>query len=225
MSRFVSFALSCIALFCMSATAFAEESPVVGIGVGLSAGGNLVALGSSSDLLIVTAPAAIYVPINITPNIRIEPLIGFYRAASSSTTANNGKSGVTTTTDSSASVFAIGVGAFYKMAPIPAFQLYVGPRLGLMFPSTSTTTSESDNSTQVTVKSSRTGWGISGAFGGEYSPVSRISFGAEIALGFTSYGTPSKTITPDPGGTPSNDTSTVSAVGTSGTFFARFYFL
>jgi hypothetical protein len=225
-----SIGLLCSLVLCfLAAPVSAAETPFLGLGVGLSTGnpfGSLVALDLGNDALLLSSlPASIYVPINVTPNIRIEPLVGFYHASGSHTSNPAGKAGTTNTTDTSATVFSAGVGAFYVFNPAEPLRLYLGPRVQFAYLSSETNDSNSASTTVTTATNSRAGWSISGAFGGEYYPIPRFSFGAEVALGYAGFGHPTRTFNDGTTTVSSSDNPSVSTVSTTGTLFARFYFL
>ena len=228
MTRSIGFLCSLCLCF-LAAPVCAAETPLLGIGLGLSTGnpfGSLVALDLGTDAMLLSSlPASIYVPINVTPNIRIEPIIGFYHASASHTSNPAGKSGTTNTTDSSATVFSAGVGAFYVFTPAEPLRLYLGPRVQVAYLSSDTSDSSSASTVVTSSTTSRAGWNISGAFGGEYYPIPRFGFGAEVALGYAGFGHPTRTANDGTTTVSSTDNSSVSTVATTGTLFARFYFL
>ncbi len=227
----------CLGLLLMLAASLAsaeESEPMhLGLGLGMSAQSGWLSLFSAvstdnngSELLLV--PTSFYVPINITPSFRLEPSIGFYRTSNDASTKLTPTSTTTSTSSESGTLVAVGLGAFYVMKPADAFRIYTGPRLDLLFISSSDTTSQTGvgASPTVTDTSSRNGWTISGAVGGEYYPISRLSFGAEAALGFGGLGTPSTTSTSSGGSasTASVSTSTNTTIRTVGTLFVRIFF-
>ncbi len=142
----------------------------------------------------------LYVPINLTPNIRIEPQIGIL-------TLNDDA------TDSSASYWSIGTGAFWVMPLGGNVGMYVGPRLVLSFLNV-----EDVGGTGVVTKTEGTDVFVAAALGGEYSVTPRFSVGAEGQLGYTSIGDRDTTV-----GGVTVTTQGGSSWATQGVLFVRVY--
>jgi opacity protein-like surface antigen len=197
--RIAAAALAAVAL---SASASAQEHrPRVGIGVGLSA----FDFNSTVQFLNgfqTAVPDSIYVPINVTPNFRLEPQLGILTV-----TQDTGGAGVTST---ETSVVSIGLGAFYLVAVAEQLDVYVGGRVvRTTFSQTLKTSGAPDDKTEGNDLR------VIPALGGEYSLHPRFSIGAEIQLQLVSFG--SRTLSSGgsiPGGT---------GTQTSGLLFARVY--
>lgn len=175
------------------------RAPRLGIGIGLPTSelGALIAGGGTSGI----APQ-IYVPINVTPKLRVEPQIGILTL--------NEDSG----TDSS--FFSLGAGAFYAMDLGDRALLYVGPRLILGF-----FNSKEPFGGGVTAKTSRTDWYIGAALGGEAFLHPRLSLGGEAQLGRWGIGD-EETKVP---GFPTDTQPGGSSVQTQGVIFVRVYLM
>lgn len=182
-----------------------REGAKIGLGLGL----NLNQLGQPASLnftqiapgAIGETPVAIYVPVQVGPNLRIEPWLGFW------TWSANGPA--------SAYVWDLGVGALWYFMPASPTGLYLGGRLALTFSGGESTTGGG-----VTTKSTETDFRISGVVGIEHFIAPKFSLGAEAQLGPTFYG--------DVNDTTLGVTTTVnrSLVGwqTNGVIFVRYFF-
>ncbi len=187
-----------VAAVALAVPAAAQESTSgrVGIGVGLPTS-ELGALFTGGD---ATLPAQIYVPINLLPNLRVEPQIGILSVDRDDTFE--------------LSVWSIGAGVFYMMPLGQQAQLYVGPRLVLSL----FNEKDWDGPFDVTEREG-TDLYIAAALGGELQPHPRISVGAEAQLGYFNIGdrdvtrTGNPTVT-EPGG---------SSIQTQGVIFVRVY--
>jgi hypothetical protein len=180
------------AAFAVAAPAAAQQRtnpPRFGLGVGLSQ--------ADAPLLSGTL---LFVPLNVGPQFRIEPFIGFDRV-------NFDAPGPR------ASNFAIGAGAFLVNPVASQVQLYGGGRLALNFFSSRDPGANPD-------KSERTDFFIAGVLGGEYVPHPRIAVGAEAMVGYVAIGEEETTdgvsglVTESPSG---------SEFATQGTLFVRVY--
>ncbi len=162
-----------------------------GIGVGLS-DGNL------------TPGTILFVPLNLAPNLRIEPFLSIDRTDidANAVGIQAGKS----------SDIAIGAGAFYLARVVPQVQMYVGGRLGFSFSSFKEANATPD-------EFSRRDFIIAAALGGEYLPHPRIGLGAEAMLGYVAIGDTEV----KPFGGPTVKGGGGSATQTQGTLFVRVY--
>jgi hypothetical protein len=150
----------------VAAAAQQKDSVKVGLGVGM----NLNQIVQPATLNAATvSPVAIYVPIQVSPSLRIEPWLGFW------TWSQNGP----------ASLYAwdLGVGGLYYFQPANPLGLYLGGRLGLTFSG-----GEATNGGGVTTTTTETDFRIMGVCGAEYFISPRFSIGAEAQLGVTFYG-------------------------------------
>ena len=147
-------------------------------------------------------------PLNLAPNLRIEPFIGWARSDLDATPP--GTLGEAFAPDSGkASDFTLGVGAFYVAPLATQVQVYAGGRLGSQWQSFKNTGGG---------KAERRNTLLAVAAGGEYLPVPRVAFGAELQLGYVSYGD-----TTFSGGGGLVEGGGGSGSATQATLFARFY--
>jgi len=139
----------------------------VGIGVGMPTNllsGFLNTIGGA-----VPEGPQIYVPINVSPNLRIEPQFGYL--------ANTDDE-----LDETDSAFTLGAGVLYVMPVAQQTNLYVGGRLTL------TWTKDEDHAGAALEKTTQRNTAIAPVLGGEYVPSPRFSVGAEAQLVFVSLG-------------------------------------
>jgi len=190
----------------LAVPAFAQQStqstPKVGIGVGMPTnlfGGLLTTIGSATG---VPEGPQIYVPINVSPNLRIEPQFGYI--------ANTDDE-----FDETDSSFTLGAGVLYVMPVAQQTNVYVGGRLTL------TWTKDEDHAGAALVKTTQRSTSIAPVFGGEYVPSPRFSVGAEAQLDFISLGDPKVEIT----GVPTQTFQGGSTRSTQALVFVRVYFL
>ncbi len=135
------------------ATVSAEERPKVGIGVGVF----------PTDP-VLPRTFEVYVPLNVAPQLRLEPSLGIY------TSSNDAED----TSD-----VTIGVGVFYVQRLVSTADMYLGGRVKLNFASVSPTGLPSTSGTDLT---------IAAALGGECFLAPKFSVGLEGQLGFYSLG-------------------------------------
>jgi len=193
------FAAAALAALALSPRASAQERPRLGVGVGLSAFDFNVSMLSTNFPAAV--PDSIYVPINVTPALRIEPQIGV--ATLNQDTGNN--------PSIETSVISVGCGAFFLKSVAPGFDVLIGGRLVR----TSFSQKLKFNPPRPTETIEGSDIRIIPAVGGEYSPHPRFSVGAEVQLALVAYGDRTVTNGPViPGG---------SGVQTGGLVFARVY--
>ncbi len=200
MIRKMTMLAAAAAALAIAPDALAQQKEPVKVGLGL--GLNLNQLAQPADLNFAgLTPVAIYVPVQVSPNLRIEPWLGFW------THSQNGP----------ASLYAwdLGLGALYYFLPASPFGFYGGGRLGLTFSGGETTTPGG-----VTTSTSETDFRIMAACGAEYFIAPRFSVGAEAQLGVTFYG--------DLHATTAGVTTTVnrslSGWQTNGVLFMRYFF-
>lgn len=200
------------ALFACQAAHAEGTRPAVGVGVGVeplgftSGGGNLLVAGRN------TAPANFYLPIQLSPRLRIEPSGGFFHVSRSRTSASSGASAYSF----SASVGGIG-GLFFLVPPLPA-GLYVGGRLTVALYSGYFL----DQSLPVQSRKSvmQAAIFVAPVVGGEYALSRRFAAGVEMQLpiailGDRSARTQAAANTPNIGNTLSTNT----------VLFLRYFFL
>ncbi len=143
----------------------------VGIGLGLpthSFGSLLSTAGTATGMF---EGPQIYVPINVSPNLRIEPQFGYF-------------SNTDDEVDETDSAFTLGAGVFYVAPVSERTNIYAGGRLAF------TWTKDEDHAGTTFTKTTQRNTSIAPVFGGEYSPSPRFSVGAEAQLNFVWLGDP-----------------------------------
>ena len=174
----------------------------VGFGIGIEPLGLLGVSPNSLSLNggggIALPGASFYVPIQVGPQLRIEPSIGFRHLG-----VNGG----------SENAWALGVGGLFFFAPPSPAGFYVGGRLGLAHFSTST------GSGLAEVSDTATDFSIAPVFGGEYAFASKFSIGAEMQLPLTFVGNPSHTA----GGTSTTTNIDRTGFSTNAVLFFRYF--
>jgi hypothetical protein len=176
------------AALAFAAPAVAQQKDAnVGIGIGLTDGPFFTG-------------TEIFVPINVSPNFRIEPLIGIDRIDI------DGGGG-------EASNFLIGAGLFWVNPIASQANIYMGGRLALNFASSTDAGVNPD-------EDERTDFFLGPALGGEWLPHPRIAIGAEAMLGFLAIG---DTETTDGLTGAKTETPGGSEIATQGTVFVRVY--
>lgn len=168
-----------------------------GLGVGLTA------TSTSPDI-----GTLLFVPLNLAPNIRIEPFIGWARSDMDNTPPGGGSFG-SPQPGGKASDFTLGVGAFLVQPVASQVQLYAGGRLGSQWQSFKTDAGKIERRNTL----------LAVAAGGEYLPVPRVAFGAELQIAYLSIGDTKSTAAA--GG--SVEGGGGSANGTQATIFTRIY--
>ncbi len=154
-----------------------ETLPTVGIGTGISMG-NVFSGGPLS-----TSPLAIYVPLNVSEHVRLEPSFGYWYV---------GRGASTTVLEGSASKGGysvdVALGGFYVSRPVRPFAVYLGGRLGLVF------SGRSDELAGIVTDTSETDLYVNPTLGLEWSIIRAFSVGAEAQVAFRFYFNPSVTI-------------------------------
>lgn len=170
----------------------------VGIGLGMPVNqlSQLLGIGGSGASL----EPQIYVPINISPNLRIEPQLGYFKLSDDDAQTET-------------SSFTIGAGVFFVKPVVQQTQLYLGGRLALNW--------FRDEDQNTPAKFEQTNLTIAGVFGGEYLPSPWFSVGAEAQLAYTALGDPD--VTDTAGVTTTGQGGSI--FSTAGLLFLRVYFL
>ncbi len=151
----------------LAAPAAAQQGPRAGIGVALSNldFGSLFTGGS--------LPAAqIYVPINVSSGLRLEPQLGILKLEDDADPTGD------------VSVITLGVGLLFMKNVGQQTIAYLGPRLAISRVSQSVP----DPFGPGTIDADGTDVRIAGVVGGEYLFSPHFSIGAEAQLGYTSVG-------------------------------------
>ncbi len=207
--------LAAVAALSFAPSARAAETARVGIGVGVEPFnffGHINAPFIAGGPLGNTPPVSFYVPINVLPNLRIEPQIGYWHIGANPNNVPNG-------TDYSLSAFSIGAGAFFYVAPATPVGFYVGGRLAVVYNKVSTLVTQGPP--QVIAETSETDFSIAPTVGGEYAVLPRFTVGAELQLPITFYGNPSTTAA----GTTVTTNLDRGGVSTNAVIFLRYFFL
>ncbi|UCH63691.1 MAG: hypothetical protein JSU77_04385 [Fidelibacterota bacterium] len=165
----------------------------VGVGVTISDIKELMQILEGGGILPI-----IFVPINVSPTLRIEPGIGYYQSSTEDPDYESSSKGL-----------SLGIGIF-PMTLRGGMNLYYGARLGRI----STTSSyKYDYNGGETDEESGTGLFIAPTFGGEYFLSSSFTLGGEAQLRYVSL-----TEKDD------DEERTTSSISTRGLLFIRFYF-
>lgn len=222
----VLFCLMALGGLLSSTTAFAQETsggrPFIGVGFELdNIFSNALALATNADTVQI-----VYVPINLTPNLRIEPVFTFQSSSSTEFTEDKDNN-FEQTEEESSSTLGLGVGAFYMWGLTDSIVAYGGGRL-LFVRSSSSRREETNtpgNQNIMGISSSRNGFGIGGAIGTEWYFNKYMSLGGEAQLNFNYLGNPSTELEPNPGNDADGDSSTANSFAPNVELFFRFYFM
>jgi opacity protein-like surface antigen len=194
-------------------TATRTSSTSVGFGVGVepfstALFGGATATGSlAGSLDSGSAPVGIYVPIQIAPNLRLEPVIGYWHVS--------GNRGALAGNDNSRSATTLGLGALLYLQPVNPTGIYAGARFALNFQSSSDVVAGASRDL------SETDFAIAPVLGGEYAFAQHFTFGAEVQLPITFYGNVSDK---RPGVTVTTNTDR-SGIRTNAVLFVRYFFM
>jgi hypothetical protein len=168
-----------------------------GVGAGISNGGLM-------DFLL-------FVPINLGPNVRVEPFVGWQRSDVDAAPAGSGGAAFAPPPGKS-SDFLLGAGLFYVQPVASQVQLYAGGRLGLQWESFR-------QASPGTEKAERRNTVLAAVAGGEYLLHPRFALGAEAMIAYLGLGDTEFS----GGGNPTVEGAGGSASATQGTIFARVY--
>lgn len=151
----------------------------------------------------VTVPdVGLFVPINVSARVRVEPYVNF----------QSSRAEYPINSDTLWSTFTlIGLGIFSVVHPQEHFNIYFGPRVGLL------RGSRKANGGSGQASSDDSGWFVAGAVGGEYSPAPRFSLGAEAKIQYDHSSSSAS------GGFNVGPTLFARSWFSSGEFFVRFY--
>ena len=240
MSRSALSCLSCLPLLAILAwpqLALAQDAPAAGalpkVGLGVEVdnvfGAAFNLAGNSINTLRLFEQDntyKLYVPINLSNTLRVEPVVGFVRATSNEQSVNNN---VEVFDDNTTTAFSLGVGGFALWALTDSIHAYGGGRLAFnrISVTTQTTVNSPGNTNISTVTNSRNGIQLQGALGTEWFFNRYMSFGGEGQLNIRWFGTPTRTVDPDPGNTNNNDGDSESDtfISPNVELFLRFYFM
>lgn len=189
-----------------AALAQQKDGVKVGLGVSLETFNTAQFGAGVQGAVPLNTPLSVYVPIQISPQLRIEPSLGF--STFSMDTAYADAAG----TIESGYAWNIGVGALFYPVPAQPAGFYLGGRLGLVFSGYSI-----PNVPLPSTEVSETDFYLKAILGGEYYLAPKFSVGLEAQLGVTFFGDPSAT---------GQATLNRGLVGwsTSGLVFVRYFF-
>jgi hypothetical protein len=183
--------LSGLDMLALSQTGEAQERrPQVGVGVSL----DLTPTGDFSlfdELHLTGRTGNIHVPIQISPTVRLEPMIGY---AHESQEATNGSA----TSKAAGTLWRAGVGLLFQFSNHEDFQAYAGGRAGLARRSVKLTNSDPNFPPPTTAKASQKNTFVAAVLGGEFYFSPRFSLGAEAQLVFTDLGDVKNSTSPPP---------------------------
>lgn len=180
-----------------SASAAEGGKPTLGVGFALG-GGSLVS--TTTELVVPGGNNRIVVPINVGPNLRLEPFLGFsYRRET--TSFPNGDVIVTR------SALALGTALYVTKDVGQNVEMYGGGRLAILRAADSV---DDKRPLGGSTDHSAIGFGLAAVGGAEYYFSPRFSLGVEAELGFDSVDT--------------NRDFTVTNVGTAAFFTTKVFF-
>jgi hypothetical protein len=194
------------AVCCLSLAVSQESHTIIGVGVSLNPTA-LFSTSTSSTLFLPVGFTNIYIPIMVSANFRIEPEAGIYSLSSENTSGSF-------TSKSTSTMLRLGVGLLYVFSSESSFSSYVGPRLGIL---SNSSTSSSTGSSEL--KTSETDFFIGLCVGGEHSFSAHFSIGGEVQMNYISFGEPDRTPAQ-----PTTSTRTQSAFTNNALMFFRWYF-
>lgn len=165
-----------VALLFVSTVAAAQRNTLyVGIGVALNPVAIVV---NNTDMFLPVGLMNIYVPLQISPHLRVEPECGIL-SIRDNTTGNNAIQQQTW------QYVRFGTGVFYTWQPIASTQLYTGVRGGLL---RHTTARETTNDIIPKRESAQWSYYTGLCLGGEYYFSPHFSLGAEAQLYYVYIG-------------------------------------
>jgi len=177
-----------------------------------------------------TTPINIYLPINVNPTFRLEPVFGIYAFRDEqtiTTPATQYSSLQITTSKSEVTLTHLALGGFYLVPAQSNFQMYVGPRVGLNFVSSLSTDYYFPG--RVAVRTERETNEIDFVaginFGAEYYASKEFSLGGEMDANYVFFGNPDVAYTPPPVPTSSRTERKRHVIASGALFFLRWYFV
>lgn len=194
-------------------TTGSSAAPFIGLGVELE---NIVTTNNDYTL---------YVPINLTPQLRIEPLVTLLRTSSTDIERNNDNTVVRTDNRSNTSI-GVGVGGFYMWSLTDSITAYGGGRLQYLRSNTFTENIlevRNAPTTTTSISQGRNNFLFQGAIGTEWYFTRFMSIGGEGQFNIFYQGTP--TIERDSDINDPENTSTSTTISPEVSAFFRFYFM
>ncbi len=189
--------------------ALAQQKDAVKVGVGVSLETfNAAQFGAAVQGGIpLNIPVSVYVPIQVSPHLRIEPSLGF------ATYSQDQAAAAATNNQVDGHAWNLGVGVLYYPTPAQPAGFYVGGRLGLVFSGFTTV----NGANTVVTELSETDFYLRAVLGGEYFVASKLSVGLEAQVGVTFYG--DEKISGQP-----TISRSLTGWSTSGLIFVRYFF-
>lgn len=161
-----------LALLALPSDAAAQESPHLGIGLGLEQVGILV--DDDVGLLSILTPQ-VYVPIVVSDGLMLEPGIGVFRT-------KNSESSESADFEATFTFIRVGVGLLFTIQQAERGRVYVGPRIGLMrMSSSSEFNGEAEDDSRVDLTAAA-------VLGGEFFLLPAFSIGGEVGLEYLRMG-------------------------------------
>jgi len=185
------------AVMILSNSAIAQDKAYRAFGIGV----NVLDI----EGIISGAGSTVYLPINLGPGFRLEPLLGF----------NINSEKYDNDSESSSNDVKLGLGIFPTMRKGNAV-IYIGGRLGIAFGSSEYKNPNGD----VTSDQSEFSFGLSPVIGGEYYFNPHLSLGGEMGIMFRSTTMTDKAISDFD----EDEEDTEINIGTQGMVLIRFYF-
>ncbi len=208
MIRKITMLAAAAAALAVAPAALAQQKDAVKVGLGVSLETfNLAQFGAAVQGSVpLDTPLSVYVPIQISPHLRVEPSLGFATFSMDAVYAN------TANIPESGHAWNLGVGVLYYPAPAQPAGFYVGGRAGVVFAGYSIS-----NAPLPSTDVSWTNVYLKAVLGGEYFLAPKFSVGLEAQLGVTFFGDEDVT---------GQVTLSRDLVGwnTSGLIFARYFF-
>lgn len=194
-------------------TTTSSSAPFIGLGVEIE------------NILTTNNDYTLYVPINLTPQLRIEPLVTLLRTSSTDIERNNDNTVVRTENRSNTTI-GVGVGGFYMWGLTDSITAYGGGRLQYLRSNTyAENILEVRNSptTTTSISQGRNNFLFQGALGTEWYFTRFMSIGGEGQFNIFYQGTP--TIERDSDINDPENTSTSTTISPEVSAFFRFYFM
>ena len=203
----------------MSASAMAQDKPLGTVGIGVSIDANSL-LGNSSTFrgsggIADVNRASVLIPLNLIPNLRIEPLLGFSYSTNEVQSEPGEPQG---TVEFNRFGFTAGVGGFYTFRPSAVTNVYAGARIAGSTLNDSSEVNAGGVKTDTTI--TRLDIIVEPVIGGEYHFSPHFALGAEFKIPVNLIGEAARNV---------NDADDVNEPGgltinTSTALVARFYF-
>lgn len=209
------------ALMAACAPACAQNDARFGLGAAINPITLLVESdGSNGNLTVPVQTAALFLPMQFSEHVRIEPQFSLLSLSVQKTTRDD-EGNTRGTLEGTTSGVMLGTGIFYGFTADASTRGYAGIRVGVITASSvSTYTPVEDETVEVSYSQTNVFYGP--ALGGEYYLSGSMSLGMELGLNVLSYGSVDYETTPSLPD-PSRSDVEQSAVSTGALVFVRFY--